>query len=372
MTSLYVSILLATSFLSIFSFKYSYNNQVRTNIKTLFSKTNDEKLITFNDIIINPCRIKIIGVGGGGSNAVSRMVQSSLGASGAEFWIVNTDTQALSTSSVKKKLNIGTSSSRYYILTYFHILHMLLFIYNNYYYYRGLGAGGKPESGRIAATESRKEIENIVKDADLVFVTAGMGGGTGSGAAPIVAECAKAAGALTIGVVTKPFGFEGRKRMKQAEEAIAALKAKVDTLIVVSNDKLLKIVPENTPLTEAFLVADDILRQGVVGVSAIIVKPGLVNVDFADVRTILRDSGMALMGIGQSTARGPRGARAAEAARLAMSSPLLDIPITSAKVGRTISVQGCTASQKSPNFVSSPTYICTPRVSCSTWWAGAT
>jgi cell division protein FtsZ len=158
-----------------------------------------------------------------------------------------------------------------------------------------LGAGGSPSVGAKAAEESIEEIMEMVKDADLVFVTAGMGGGTGSGAAPIVAECAKKAGALTVGVVTKPFGFEGRRRMQQARQAISEMKGKVDTLIVVSNDKLLQIVPENTPLTDAFLVADDILRQGVVGISEIIIKPGLVNVDFADVRTIMGNAGKILL-----------------------------------------------------------------------------
>ena len=167
----------------------------------------------------------------------------------------------------------------------------------------------------------------MVKGADLVFVTAGMGGGTGSGAAPIVAECAKEAGALTVGVVTKPFGFEGRKRLQQAKQSIMQLKDRVDTLIVVSNDKLLQIVPENTPLTDAFLVADDILRQGVVGISEIIIKPGLVNVDFADVRTIMGNAGTALMGIGQGKGK----TRATDAAMAAISSPLLDFPITKAK-----------------------------------------
>jgi len=192
---------------------------------------------------------------------------------------------------------------------------------------RGLGAGGSPQVGYKAAEESREDIMNMVKDSDLVFVTAGMGGGTGSGAAPVVAECAKEAGALTVGVVTKPFGFEGRKRMQQAKAAILELKDKVDTLIVVSNDKLLEIVPENTPLTDAFLVADDILRQGVVGISEIIIKPGLVNVDFADVRTIMGNAGTALMGIG--TGKGKT--RAVDAAMSAISSPLLDFPITKAK-----------------------------------------
>lgn len=251
----------------------------------------------------SPCRIKVIGVGGGGGNAVNRMVETSSVISGVELWAVNTDAQALSRSLAPRRLNIGLTTSR------------------------GLGAGGSPDVGQRAAEESREDITGMVKDADLVFVTAGMGGGTGSGAAPIVAECAKQAGALTVGVVTKPFGFEGRKRMQQARAAIMEMKNKVDTLIVVSNDKLLQIVPENTPLTDAFLVADDILRQGVVGISEIIIKPGLVNVDFADVRTIMGNAGTALMGIGQGKGK----TRAVDAAVSAISSPLLDFPITKAK-----------------------------------------
>lgn len=204
----------------------------------------------------------------------------------------------------------------------------IFIIYTEFCYInRGLGAGGTPAVGAKAAEESREEIMEMVKDADLVFVTAGMGGGTGSGAAPIVAECAKEAGALTVGVVTKPFGFEGRRRMQQAREAILQMKDRVDTLIVVSNDKLLQIVPENTPLTDAFLVADDILRQGVVGISEIIIKPGLVNVDFADVRTIMGNAGTALMGIGHGKGK----TRAVDAAIAAISSPLLDFPISKAK-----------------------------------------
>jgi cell division protein FtsZ len=250
----------------------------------------------------NACRIKVVGVGGGGGNAVNRMIDSSA-ILGVEMWTINTDAQAIARSSCTKTLNIGKTTSR------------------------GLGAGGNPSVGATAAEESREDIMNIVKDTDLVFVTAGMGGGTGSGAAPIVAECAKEAGALTVGVVTKPFGFEGRKRMQQARSAIAEMKDKVDTLIVVSNDRLLQIVPEGTPLTDAFLVADDILRQGVVGISEIIIKPGLVNVDFADVRTIMGNAGTALMGIG--TGKGK--SRAVDAAMSAISSPLLDFPITRAK-----------------------------------------
>jgi len=249
----------------------------------------------------SPCIIKVIGVGGGGGNAVNRMVETNI--NGVEFWTVNTDAQALEKATAKNTLNIGG------IVT------------------RGLGAGGNPSVGKGAADESRDEIAAMVRGADLVFVTAGMGGGTGSGAAPVVAEVAKDMGALTVGVVTKPFGFEGRKRMQQANDAIAELQSKVDTLIVVSNDKLLQIVPENTPLADAFLVADDILRQGVVGISEIIVKPGLINVDFADVRAVMGDAGTALMGIG--TGKGKT--RAQDAAVAAISSPLLDFPINKAQ-----------------------------------------
>jgi len=249
----------------------------------------------------SPCIIKVVGVGGGGGNAVNRMVETQI--EGVEFWAVNTDAQALTKSTAKKVLNIGKKATR------------------------GLGAGGNPSQGKAAAEESRDEIANVVRGSDLVFVTAGMGGGTGSGAAPVVAEVSKDIGALTVGVVTKPFGFEGRKRMSQANDAIAELQSKVDTLIVVSNDKLLQIVPENTPLADAFLVADDILRQGVVGISEIIVKPGLINVDFADVRTVMGNAGTALMGIG--TGKGKT--RAQDAAVAAISSPLLDFPIQKAK-----------------------------------------
>ena len=231
------------------------------------------------------------------------MMESASAVEGVELWAVNTDVQALSRNMAPNKLTIGQRTSR------------------------GLGAGGSPDVGAKAAEESRSDIAEMVSEADLVFVTAGMGGGTGSGAAPIIAELSKQAGALTIGVVTKPFGFEGRKRMQQARGAIMEMKGKVDTLIVVSNDKLLSIVPEATPLTDAFLVADDILRQGVVGISEIIVKPGLVNVDFADVRTIMSNAGTALMGIG--TGKGKN--RATDAAIAAISSPLLDFPITKAK-----------------------------------------
>ena len=249
----------------------------------------------------SPCVIKVVGVGGGGGNAVNRMYETQI--TGVEFWCINTDIQALTKAESRLTLNIGGEITR------------------------GLGAGGNPEVGRKAAEESRAEIADVVKGADLVFVTAGMGGGTGSGAAPIVAEVAKDLGCLTIGVVTKPFGFEGRKRMNQATEAIANLQGKVDTLIVVSNDKLIDIVPEDTAITDAFLVADNILRQGVVGITEIIVKPGVINVDFADVRTIMGNAGTALMGIGNGKGK----TKAVDAAIGAISSPLLDFPIKGAK-----------------------------------------
>jgi cell division protein FtsZ len=248
----------------------------------------------------SPCLIKVIGVGGGGGNAVNRMVG---GVDGVEFWSINTDAQALSRSMAPNTCNIGAKLTR------------------------GLGAGGNPEIGRKAAEESRDLIGEAVSAGDLVFVTAGMGGGTGSGAAPVVAEVAKEMGCLTVGVVTKPFAFEGRRRMQQANDAIANLRDRVDTLIVVSNDKLLQIVPDNTPLQDAFSVADDILRQGVVGISEIIVRPGLINVDFADVRSVMADAGSALMGIGTGSGK----TRAQDAAVAAISSPLLDFPIEKAK-----------------------------------------
>mmetsp|Transcript_2520 Transcript_2520/g.3427 ORF Transcript_2520/g.3427 Transcript_2520/m.3427 type:complete len:452 (-) Transcript_2520:23-1378(-) len=266
--------------------------------------TQRNEISLFNSYLeegATPCVIKVIGVGGGGSNAVNRMVES--GIQSVEFWSVNTDAQALSRNLAEGKLMIGKDVTR------------------------GLGAGGNPEAGRDAAEESKTDIEMILQGADMVFVTAGLGGGTGSGASPMVAEVAKSKGSLTVGIVTKPFGFEGRKRMQQAVEAIEELKSRVDTLIVVSNDKLLDIVPENLPLQEAFLLADDILRQGVIGISEIIIKPGLVNVDFADVRTVMKNAGTALMGVGYGKGRN----RAKEAALEAISSPLLEFPVNEAK-----------------------------------------
>ncbi|MCO5563037.1 hypothetical protein L7F22_016673 [Adiantum nelumboides] len=244
-------------------------------------------------------KIKVIGVGGGGSNAVNRMLESDM--QGVEFWIVNTDLQALRMSNlpVDNRLQIGAQLTR------------------------GLGAGGIPEIGSNAAEESRAVVEEAVRGADMVFVTAGMGGGTGSGAAPVIAGVAKSLGILTVGIVTTPFSFEGRRRSLQAQEGIASLRYNVDTLITIPNDKLLTAVSQSTPVTEAFQLADDILRQGVKGISDIITVPGLVNVDFADVRAIMADAGSSLMGIGTGSGK----SRARDAAMNATQSPLLDIGI---------------------------------------------
>jgi cell division protein FtsZ len=245
--------------------------------------------------------IKVIGVGGGGGNAVNRMIESDV--SGVEFWSINTDAQALTLAGAPSRLQIGQKLTR------------------------GLGAGGNPAIGQKAAEESRDEIATALEGADLVFITAGMGGGTGTGAAPIVAEVAKEMGALTVGVVTRPFVFEGRRRTSQAEQGIEGLKSRVDTLIIIPNNKLLEVIPEQTPVQEAFRYADDVLRQGVQGISDIITIPGLVNVDFADVRAVMADAGSALMGIGISSGK----SRAREAAIAAISSPLLESSIEGAR-----------------------------------------
>lgn len=246
-------------------------------------------------------RIKVIGVGGGGCNAVNRMIASDV--TGVEFWGINTDAQALSRATAPNRIQVGQKLTR------------------------GLGAGGNPSIGQKAAEESRDEIAQALEDTDLVFITAGMGGGTGTGAAPIIAEIAKEMGCLTVGVVTRPFSFEGRRRTSQAEEGISALQTRVDTLIVIPNNKLLSVIDEQTPVQEAFQVADDILRQGVQGISDIITIPGLVNVDFADVRAVMADAGSALMGIGTASGK----SRAAESATAAISSPLLESSIRGAK-----------------------------------------
>lgn len=245
-----------------------------------------------------PCSIKVIGVGGGGGNTVNRMV--SFGADKfIKFVAINTDMQALATSAADVRVQIGDDGGR------------------------GLGAGGIPAVGRASAKAAEEDLWPLVAGTDMVFVTAGMGGGTGSGAAPVVAELAKAAGCLTVGIVTKPFSFEGKRRMTQAQEAIATLQEHVDILVTVSNDKLLEIVPEGMPLNEAFAIADEILRQGIMGISEIIAKPGLINVDFADVRAVMSNAGPALMGIGTGVGKN----RAYDAAVAAVSSPLLDFPI---------------------------------------------
>jgi cell division protein FtsZ len=249
----------------------------------------------------NVAQIKVIGVGGGGCNAVNRMIE--IGISGVEFWAINTDAQALSHAGAVNRLQLGQKLTR------------------------GLGAGGNPAIGQKAAEESRDEIAHALEDTDLVFITAGMGGGTGTGAAPIVAEVAKEMGCLTVGVVTKPFTFEGRKRTMQAQDGIAGLQSRVDTLIVIPNNKLIQVISPETPLQEAFRFADDILRQGVQGISDIITLPGLVNVDFADVRAVMADAGSALMGIGIGSGK----SRAADAAVAAISSPLLESSIEGAR-----------------------------------------
>src|SRR5690625_4699141 len=254
-------------------------------------ETNSDQLAT----------IKVIGVGGGGNNAVNRMIDH--GVEGVEFIAVNTDAQALNLSKAEIKLQIGEKLTR------------------------GLGAGANPEVGKKAAEESREQIEEVLQGADMIFVTAGKGGGTGTGAAPVIAQIAKDVGALTVGVVTRPFSFEGIRRQKQAHTGIEELKECVDTLIVIPNDRLLEIVDKNTPMLEAFREADNVLRQGVQGISDLIAKPGLINVDFADVKTIMYDKGSALMGIGVANGEN----RAIEAAKKAISSPLLEISIDGAQ-----------------------------------------
>src|SRR3954453_19766902 len=245
--------------------------------------------------------IRVIGVGGGGSNAVNRMIRAEM--MGVEFIALNTDAQALLQSDAPHKIRIGDKITR------------------------GLGAGGDPSIGERSAEEDTDKIGQALRDSDMVFITAGMGGGTGSGAAPVVAELAKEAGALTMGVVTKPFSFEGARRRLTAEKAAEALKSKVDTLITIPNDRLRDVVQKNTSILDAFRVVDDVLRQGVQGISDIITVPGLINLDFADVRTVMRDAGSALMGIGRASGEN----RAVVAAQMAIASPLLEVSITGAQ-----------------------------------------
>ena len=245
--------------------------------------------------------IKVIGVGGGGNNAVNRMVESEL--NGVQFLSVNTESQVLELSKADVTIQIGEKVTK------------------------GLGAGANPQIGEAAAQESREDIIKALEGADMVFVTAGMGGGTGTGAAPVVAECAKEVGALTVGVVTKPFAFEGKRRRAAAEKGIEFLTQKVDTIIVIPNDKLLQVVDKKCSVSDAFSKADEVLRQGIKGISDLIQIPGLINLDFADVKTIMTNQGEALMGIGEGTGEN----RAADAAKMAINSPLLETSIDGAK-----------------------------------------
>ncbi|MBI1298199.1 cell division protein FtsZ [bacterium] len=254
-----------------------------------------------SQFVDNFAQIKVIGVGGAGQNAVNRMIET--GIQGVEFISVNTDAQALMLSNAPQRLRIGDKLTK------------------------GLGSGGNPEVGLRAAEESREEIEQVIDGADMVFVTAGMGGGTGSGAAPIIAAVAKEMGALTIGVVTRPFTFEGSQRRRTAEGALARLRENVDTLITIPNDRLLQILDKKAPIRQAFSAADDVLRQGIQGISELITVPGLINLDFADVRSIMIDGGAALMSIGRANGEN----RAADAAKQAIHSALLDVSIEGAQ-----------------------------------------
>ena len=257
-------------------------------------------MFELNTSVSRMASIKVIGVGGGGNNAVNRMIEADL--QGVEFIAVNTDAQALLTSRASHCIQIGEKSTK------------------------GLGAGANPEMGEKAALESKAELLKALEGADMVFITAGMGGGTGTGAAPVVAECAKEVGALTVGVVTKPFSFEGKRRKAQAERGADHLKSKVDTLITIPNDRLVQVVDKRTSILEAFRIADDVLRQGVQGISDLIAIPGLINLDFADVKTVMANTGSALMGIGVASGE----TRAIEAAQAAIKSPLLETSIDGA------------------------------------------
>ena len=262
--------------------------------------TKSESLFDTPAQVSGHAKIKVIGVGGGGGNAVNRMIKAGL--QGVDFWAMNTDAQVLEMSSAPNRVQLGSKLTN------------------------GLGAGGDPSRGSKAAEESREDIMLALDGADMVFITAGMGGGTGTGAAPVVAQIAKELGALTVGVVTKPFSFEGRRRMNQALEGLEKLKENVDTLIVIPNDKLIEVVERRTTIREAFYVVDEVLLRGVQGISDIITVPGLINVDFADVKAVMSMSGSALMGIGRGSGEG----RAIEAAKLAINSPLLETSINGA------------------------------------------
>lgn len=257
--------------------------------------------LEFDNMPMQGAIIKVIGVGGAGGNAVNRMIEE--GVSGVEFIVANTDVQALNLMGAETKIQLGPKLTR------------------------GLGAGSMPEVGKKSAEESEEAIAETLKGADMIFITAGMGGGTGTGAAGIVARIAKEQGALTVGVITRPFTFEGPKKARYAEEGIAAMKEHVDTLVTISNNRLLEIVDKKTPILEAFREADNVLRQGVQGISDIITNPGFVNLDFADVRTVMQDQGSALMGIGSATGEN----RTADATQKAISSPLLEVSIEGAQ-----------------------------------------
>ncbi len=281
--------------------KNSMSNSKKPTLKNAESETSSPVEVNVGNYISPVANIKVVGIGGGGNNAVNRMIES--GIEGIEFIAINTDAQALFTSKASTRINIGRATTRW------------------------LGAGANPDVGKKAAEESSEEIKNALTDADMVFITCGLGGGTGTGAAPVVAEIAKSLGSLVVGVVTKPFAFEGAKRTNQAVEGYEYLKEKVDTLITIPNDRILSIIDKKTPLLEAFSVADDILKQGVQWVSDLITRPGLINVDFADVRSVMENAGSALMGIGYGSGEN----RATEAARGAIESPLLELSIDGAK-----------------------------------------
>ncbi len=283
--------------------KTSRAHSAKQNLRNLFGSNPHANTKTIEIIpdITPVANLKVIGMGGGGGNALNRMIKAGL--KGVEFIAVNTDAQALYHSNADIKINIGKATTR------------------------GLGAGGNPDIGKQAAEESKEELRSSVEGADMIFITCGLGGGTGTGGAPVVAELAKELGILTVAVVTKPFGFEGNRRRTQAEEGLENLKNKVDTLIVIPNDKLLTLIDKKTPITEAFSIVDDVLRQGVQGIADLITMHGMINVDFADVKTIMENSGSALMGIGYGTGEN----RATEAAKAAISSPLLEMSIEGAK-----------------------------------------
>jgi len=273
---------------------------VENIVSDIFAK-KDESLGTQTARLgANPTNIKVIGVGGGGGNAVNRMIESGL--SGVEFWLMNTDLQVLVTGKTNNRIQLGSSSTQ------------------------GLGAGGDPSVGEKAAEEAQQEITQALEGADMVFITAGMGGGTGTGAAPVVAKLAKQLGILTIGVVTKPFTWEGKKRQNQANSGIEKLKDSVDAVIIVPNDKLLQVVDRQVSLQQSFIIVDEVLLRGVQGISDIITVPGIINVDFADVKTVMQASGSALMGIGRAQGEG----RAVKAAQQAINSQLLEASINGA------------------------------------------